>query len=126
MVTMVNFLQHHELHLDMVHYRNFTRKPVLLVIYERPDAGQPDLTVQVQTITDMNGSVVTLSVCNAYSILDYRKHLLIFSQALGPKKHDLWPKINIYTVRNYLHGLQNSGDSMGDSDLHSDFGPVTW
>ena len=26
-----------------------------LVIYERPDAGQLDLTVQVQTITDMNG-----------------------------------------------------------------------
>ena len=25
-----------------------------------------------------------------------------------------------------LHGLQNSGESMGDSDLHSDFGPVTW
>ena len=32
----------------------------------------------------------------------------------------------IYTVRNYLHGLQNSGESMGDSDLHADFGPVTW
>ena len=54
----------------MIDYRNFTRKPwYCLVIYERPDADQPDLTVQVQTITDMNGSVVTLSVCNAY-ILD--------------------------------------------------------
>ena len=31
-----------------------------------------------------------------------------------------------HTVRNYLHGLQNSGESMGDSDLHADFGPVTW
>ena len=32
----------------------------------------------------------------------------------------------LYTVRNYLHGLHNSGESMGDSDLHADFGPVTW
>ena len=30
------------------------------------------------------------------------------------------------TVRNYLHGLQNSGESIEDSDLHADFGPVTW
>jgi hypothetical protein len=67
---MVNFLQDHKLHLDMIDYRNFTRKPwYCLVIYERPDARPTDLTVQVQTITDMNGSVVTLSVCNAY-ILD--------------------------------------------------------
>ena len=33
---------------------------------------------------------------------------------------------NFYTVRNYLHGLQNSGESIEDSDLHADFGPVTW
>ena len=31
-----------------------------------------------------------------------------------------------YTVRNYLHGLQNSGESIEDSDLHTDFGPITW
>ena len=48
---MVNFLQHHKLHLDMIDYRNFTRKPwYCLVIYERPDAGQSDLTVQVMAI----------------------------------------------------------------------------
>ena len=29
------------------------------------------------------------------------------------------------TLRNYLHGLQNSGESMGDSGLHADFGPIT-
>ena len=32
----------------------------------------------------------------------------------------------LYTVRNYLHGLQNSGESIEDSDLHTDFGPITW
>ena len=31
-----------------------------------------------------------------------------------------------YTVRNYLHGLQNSGESIEDSDLHAEFGPLTW
>ena len=31
-----------------------------------------------------------------------------------------------YTVRNYLHGLPNSGESIEDSDLHAEFGPLTW
>ena len=35
-------------------------------------------------------------------------------------------ELELYTVRNYLHGLQNSGESIEDSDLHTDFGPITW
>ena len=34
-------------------------------------------------------------------------------------------KSSMCTVSNYLNELQNSGESMGDSDLHVDFGPVT-
>jgi hypothetical protein len=52
------------------------------------------------------------------------KNLRVFESAILCSSP--WKSVNIYmyTVRNYLHGLQNSGESMGDSDLHSDFGPV--
>ena len=63
-----------------------------------------------------------LRCTNLYSE-NLKLHVFLMFLAL-PYQVTQVARILSYTVRNYLHGLHNSGESMGDSDL-ADFGPVT-